>query len=334
VFEYDGKSTRSEVVSEEAITNAIINVSRQGEKTIYFTQGHGEPDIDASGETGYSEAKAGLEKLSFKVKKAILFQEAAVPKDAAAVIVAGPQKPLLEKELYLLGNYLEKDRGRLLLLLDPDQGAELKPLLKKFGLVLEDNVVVEVDPLSQFMGGNYFMPVVAKYPEHAITKNFGYATMFPMARGLARISPAPAGVSVDFLASTSPDSWGETRYQDEIKTEKITKNPEDRVGPVDIAAACEAGGGDQRSRLVVVGDSDFALNKYYMFQANSNFFNNAVSWLAEEKDLIAIAPKVTAPRIVSLTQSGGRLVFFYTMVILPLLVFAAGIGIWLYRRKL
>jgi len=334
VFEYDGKSTRSEVVSEEAITNAIINVSRQGEKTIYFTQGHGEPDIDASGETGYSEAKAGLEKLSFKVKKAILFQEAAVPKDAAAVIVAGPQKPLLEKELYLLGNYLEKDRGRLLLLLDPDQGTELKPLLKKFGLVLEDNVVVEVDPLSQFMGGNYFMPVVAKYPEHAITKNFGYATMFPMARGLARISPAPAGVSVDFLASTSPDSWGETRYQDEIKTEKITKNPEDRVGPVDIAAACEAGGGDQRSRLVVVGDSDFALNKYYMFQANSNFFNNAVSWLAEEKDLIAIAPKVTAPRIVSLTQSGGRLVFFYTMVILPLLVFAAGIGIWLYRRKL
>jgi ABC-type uncharacterized transport system involved in gliding motility auxiliary subunit len=335
VFEYNGKSTRSEEVSEEAITNAIINVSRQGEKTIYFTQGHGEPDIDASGESGYSEAKAGLEKLSFKVKKVILFQEAGVPKDAAVVIVVGPQKPLLEKERFLLENYLEKDRGRLMLLVDPDQGAELKPLLKKFGLALEDNVVVEVDPLSQFMGGNYFMPVVAKYPEHPITKNFGYATMFPLARGLARVTPPPEGVTVDFLASTSPDSWGETHYQDEIKTEKITKNPEDRSGPVDIAAACEApAGGGTKSRLVVIGDSDFALNKYYTFQANSNFFNNAVSWLAEEKDLIAIAPKVTAPRIVNLTQSGGRLVFFYTMVILPLLVFAAGIGIWLYRRKL
>jgi ABC-type uncharacterized transport system involved in gliding motility auxiliary subunit len=334
VFEYDGKSTRSEEVSEEAITNAIINVTRQGEKAIYFTQGHGEPDIDAGDETGYSEAKAGLEKLSFKAKKLILFQEASVPGDAAAVIVAGPQKPLLEKELYLLENYLEKAHGRLMLLVDPDQGAELKPLLKKFGLALEDNVVVEVDPLSQFMGGNYFMPVVAKYPEHAITKNFGYATMFPMARGLARVTPPPAGVTVDFLASTSPDSWGETNYREEIKTEKITKNPEDRGGPVDIAAACEAGQGERKARLVVIGDSDFALNKYYSFQANSNFFNNCVSWLAEEKDLIAIAPKVTAPRIVSLTQSAGRLIFFYTMVILPLLVFAAGIGIWLYRRKL
>jgi len=334
VFEYNGKSTRGEEVSEEAITNAIINVSRQSEKTIYFTQGHGEPDPEGSGETSYSEAKAGLEKLSFKVKKLVLFQEAAVPKDAAAVIVAGPQKPLLEKEIYLLENYLEKNQGRLLLLLDPNEGAELKPLLKKFGIELEDDIVVEIDPLSQFMGGNYFMPVVAKYPEHAITKNFGYATMFPLVRGLARLTPLPAGVTVDFLAATSPNSWGETNYETESKTEKITRNPEDKAGPVDIAAACEAGSGDQKSRLVVCGDSDFALNKYYSFQANSNFFNNAVSWLSEEKDLIAIAPKVTTPRTVSLTQSGGRLVFFYTLVILPLLVFAAGIGTWLFRRKL
>ena len=77
-----------------------------------------------------------------------------------------------------------------------------------------DGIVVEVDPLSQFMGGSYFMPVVAKYPEHAITKGFGYATLFPLARGLARVTPAPAGVRVDFLAATSPNSWGETRYAD------------------------------------------------------------------------------------------------------------------------
>jgi ABC-type uncharacterized transport system involved in gliding motility auxiliary subunit len=334
VFEYGGKSTRSEEVSEEAITNAIINVSRQGEKTIYFTQGHGEPDIDSTEETGYSTAKAGLEKLSFKVKKLVLFQEAAVPADAAAVVVAGPQKPLFAKELFLLENYIEKKHGRLLLLLDPFTGAELGPLLKKFGLVLENNVAVEIDPLSRLMGGNYFMPVVAKYGEHAITKNFGYATMFPLARGLARVTPLPPGVSVSMLAATSPNSWGETSYETEVKTEKITKNPEDKDGPIDLAAASEAGSGEKMARLVVCGDSDFAQNKYYIFQANGNFFDNAVSWLAEEKDLVAIAPRITAPRTVSLTESAGRLVLFYTLIILPLLVFAAGIGIWLYRRKL
>jgi len=334
VFEYEGKSTRTEEVSEEVITNAIINVSRPSEKTIYFTQGHGEPDLDAASETGYAEVKSGLEKLSFKVKKLVLFQEAAVPGDAAAVVVAGPQKTLFEKELFLLADYLEKKQGRVLLLVNPFEGAELKPLLKKFGLVLEDNVVVDIDPLSRLMGGNYFMPVIAKYPEHAITRDFGYATMFPLCRGLAKLTPAPAGVAVNFLAATSANSWGETQYETEIKTEKITKHPEDKSGPLDIAAAIEAGNGEKKSRLVVVGDSDFVQNKYYMFQANGNFFNNAISWLAEEKDLIAIAPKITTPKMVNLTESSGRLVFFYTLIILPLLVFIAGIGIWLYRRKL
>lgn len=334
VFEYEGKSTRSEEATEEAITNAIVKVTRRTEKTVYFIQGHGEPGGGDTGEAGYSEARSGLEKLSYKVKDLVLFQEPSVPADAAALVVAGPRKPLLAKELILLENYLDQRRGRLLLLLDPGQGAELKPLLAKRGLALEENVVVDADPLSQFMGGSYVMPVVAKYPEHAITRGFGYATMFPLARGVARLAPAPAGATVDFLAATSPESWGETRYEAEARTERIAKDPEDKAGPIDIAAAAEAVAGDGKSRLVLVGDSDFALNQYYFFQANGSFFNNAVSWLAEEQDLIAIPAKVTAPRTISLTQGAGRLAFFYSLVILPLLVFAAGIAIWLYRRKL
>jgi len=197
---------------------------------------------------------------------------------------------------------------------------------------------VEVDPLSRFMGGDYFMPVVAKYPEHEITRNFGYATLFPMTRSLAKLTPAPKDVSVELIAATSANSWGETNYQEEVKTEKISKNPEDQGGPLDIAAAMEVSSGatavDKKGRAVVVGDSDFASNKYYYFQANGNFFGNIVSWLAQEGDLIAIAPKTTAPRMVQMTESSGRLVFFYTLVILPLLIFIFGIAIWLYRRKL
>jgi len=335
VFEYDKKDTRIEETSEEAITNAMIKVSRVEEKTIYFIQGHGEPDMEKTEKTGFSEVKNNLEKLSYKVKKLYLFQEADVPENAAALVVAGPQKPLFEKETYLIENFIFKRHGRVLLMINPFEGNELKPLLGKLGLTLEDNVVVEVDPLSRFMGGDYFMPVVAKYPEHAITKNFGYATMFPLCRGLAKVSPLPKDVTVDLMASTSPSSWGETNYEAEMKTKKITKGPEDKNGPVDIAAAIEISGmGTQKGRVVVCGDSDFATNEYYSFQANGNFFNNIIAWLAEEGDLIAIAPKTTAPKTLRLTESGSQLIFFYSLIILPLLVFIAGIGIWLYRRKL
>jgi len=331
VLEYGNKDTRIEEVSEEALTNAIIKVSRLQEKTIYFTQGHGEPDIAKSDEAGYSEVKSNLEKLAFKVKSIFLFQEAAIPADAAALVVAGPQKPLFEKELFLIDDFTFKKNGRLLLMLNPGEGHELKPLLRKLGVELEDNVVVEVDPLSRFMGGDYFMPVVAKYGEHAITRNFNYATMFPLARGLAKMSPPPKEVTVTMIASSSANSWGETNYESEIKTKKISKNPPDKEGPLDMMAAVEFTAG---ARVVVIGDSDFVLNKYYNFQANGNLFTNTISWLAEESDLVAIAPKTTTPRTLSLTQSSSRLIFFYTIIILPLLIFIAGIGIWLYRRKL
>ncbi len=48
---------------------------------------------------------------------------------------------------------------------------------------------------------------------------------------------------------------------------------------------------EQKTRLVVVGDSEFANNLYYSAQGNGNLFMNIISWLAEEEDLIAIRAK-------------------------------------------
>ncbi len=172
------------------------------------SRGTASPPSGDSGETGYSEAKTGLEKLSFKVKEA-----GPVPGGGRARGRGGRDrrraaKAASRKRDIPAGRLPRKGAGRLLLLLDPYQGAELKPLLAKYGLALEDNIVVEVDPLSQFMGGSYFMPVVAKYPEHAITKGFGYATLFPLARGLARVTPPPRRRARGFPRRHQPQLLG------------------------------------------------------------------------------------------------------------------------------
>ncbi len=46
-----------------------------------------------------------------------------------------------------------------------------------------------------------------------------------------------------------------------------------------------------KARLVVFGDSDFASNTYLGLSGNNDLFLNAVSWMAEEADLIAIRAK-------------------------------------------
>jgi ABC-type uncharacterized transport system involved in gliding motility auxiliary subunit len=333
VFEYGIKETRIEEVSEEAVTNAIIKVTRKEDKIIYFLQGHGEPDPNKKSDSGYSIVKTNLENLSYRVKNLWLVQEKSFPKDISALVVAGPRKPLFDKEIQLIEDYIFKNRGRVFFLINPGEGNELKPLFSRLGIHLENDTIV--DTVSTVMGGDYFMPVVARYPEHAITKNFNYATFFPLTRSLSKVSPMPKHIEVSIIAATSPNSWGEVNYEVESKTDRIIKNPQDKAGPLDIIAAITVSGEeDSQTRVVISGDSDFVVDKYYYFSANGNLFNNIISWLAEQGDLVAISPKTSAPSTLHLTKSQSNLLFFYTLIILPVFVFLTGIGIWIYRRRL
>ena len=50
---------------------------------------------------------------------------------------------------------------------------------------------------------------------------------------------------------------------------------------------------DLEGRLVVVGDSDWANNRYLGNFYNEDLFLNIVSWLAGEEELISIRPRRT-----------------------------------------
>jgi hypothetical protein len=52
--------------TEEGITNALIHVLT-GQKSIYFTQGHGEHDPGSSEDMGYSSAKQQMGNENFQV---------------------------------------------------------------------------------------------------------------------------------------------------------------------------------------------------------------------------------------------------------------------------
>ena len=86
------------------------------------------------------------------------------------------------------------------------------------------------------------------------------------------------------------------------------------------------------TRVVVFGDSDFASNAYGGVPGNPNLFANAVSWLAQQENLIAIRPKAPDDRRVTMTARQQQLVALTSIVVMPALVFAAGIYTWWRRR--
>jgi ABC-type uncharacterized transport system involved in gliding motility auxiliary subunit len=99
-----------------------------------------------------------------------------------------------------------------------------------------------------------------------------------------------------------------------------------------VAASAEPDAPKPESRLVVIGDSDFASNAMVQVGGNSDLFLNAANWLAQQENLIAIRPKSPEDRRLQLTQDQQTRVFWVTLVIIPLLLFGNAFRVYWKRR--
>ena len=327
---YQDKTERFTGIEEQALTNAILKVTKKEIKKLYFLSGHGEPDIDESGEKGFAEVKKALGYETYLVEKVVLAQIESVPEDASVLIVAGPKKSLFSVEIEKIRTYLAEG-GSVLFMLEPQLSQEIKEFLKEWNVEVGDDIII--DRMSKLFGAGYTTPVVSQYEAHEITKKFKYATFFPLACSVRPGSLEKGGYKVLVLAKTSQSSWAETDYKSETVKYDADK---DLLGPVPVAVAAEASktaeGEGAAGRMVVFGDSDFASNQFLHLSGNRDLILNTINWLAKEEDLITIRPKEAEASRVSLSRSEGINIFFLSVVLYPVLLLIIGIFVW-YRRR-
>ena len=75
VFESAEQSFRTTELSEEALTNALVRVTREGKKTVYFLSGHGEHGMEDTQRGGYSAARQALADQGFAVEELLLLRD-------------------------------------------------------------------------------------------------------------------------------------------------------------------------------------------------------------------------------------------------------------------
>jgi ABC-type uncharacterized transport system involved in gliding motility auxiliary subunit len=347
VLEGSGRTQLVTSADEQSITNALVKLSQEGEKVVYFLTGHGERETTDGGKDGYATAKTAIEKESFKVKSLNLLVEAQVPEDAALVVIAGPQKPLLANEIALLRQYL-RHGGRIMVLLEPFADGGMRDLLKSYGFVLAADIVI--DPMSRVFGASPLMPVITQYGFHKITEGFTVACIFPTTRSVDTEEKSPPGIALTELALTSPSGWAETEYQAGFNKDSQFDERKDRKGPMAVAAiaalvgekgSAEAQGNGssgkgpsgREAHLAVFGDCDFASNTYFNLQGNGDFFLNTISFLGQQKDLVTIQQPKSGTVPLTLSRSQERILFWVGLLLMPLVVIALGIAAFQTRRK-
>jgi ABC-type uncharacterized transport system involved in gliding motility auxiliary subunit len=328
VVRLGARSQQVRTPDEQDITSALLKVSREA-KTIYFTSGHNEPSLTGFDGADYGRVAALLEENNYLVQALNLATADAVPENAALVVVAGPKTPLLADEVTRLRAYLEGG-GKALLLIDPGLETGINDVLAPWETRTESMLVVDV---QRSLSGDPLTPVIDRYGFHQITKDLPMVAL-PVAAPIVGpeadepVDPAdPVSAPFTPLARTSEQSWadGSVEEGEELGYDEGLDLP----GPVTLIATIA----DEETRIVIVGDSDFVANDVLSQIENGRYLMlNAVNWLAEEEELIAIGPKTNVPRSIRLTAIQEGAVCFGTLILIPAAIVVAGVAVWLKRR--
>ena len=338
-------SVRVGQFGEAEITNALLRLTQKGSRKVYFLEGHSERQIgaeddaapapgeqapaeSAGGLAGFGRAAAALRNDGHTVEPLLLSIVEDVPEDADTVVIAGPTRPFFDTERAALERYLERG-GALLVMIDPRAQTNLYEDLSRWGAEMGDDVIV--DPM-QSVSGQPTAPVVDRYADpHPVGEKLS-RTVFSMVRSVSIAADYPGLTSLVF---TSDHSWAERDLDEWLKSGRATQDEHDLPGPVPLAVAGtpRLAGGDGTSRIVVVGDSNFATNELIDVLSNRDLFLNSIHWLLGDVERIAVRPNVARASSVSLTDGQLQAVQYLVLFVLPEGIAVVGAVVWWSRRR-
>ncbi len=349
---------------EEQFTGAILSLVAPKVPKVYFVTGHGEASVKGRGMPGRSLAvlKEALKRENIEADDTSLLS-GEVPKDADALVIAGPTAPYAEQEVEALDRYLDRG-GRLLVCLDPllerdgtMRHVRLEKQLARRGVEFRDDLVV--DPSRRLPFFDLSAVYLTDFRSHDVTKGMeGLAVLFPVTRSLG--SGSGDGYTARPIIETTAKGWGETDLAGVLRG-RVDRDDRDHKGPVAVAVVAEARtdeggtagkkkhetsekgaakapGGEKGAesprpwRIVAFGDSDFLTDGQIANAGNLTLALNAFHWLVEQEEALGIPPRAVEQVSLFLSREQLRAIFLLVLVGMPAAAIVLGIVVWRRRR--
>lgn len=287
---------------------------------------------------------------NYAVRPVTLSADSGFPRDLKALIVIGVPDSLSQAQIARLQTFL--DNGSLLLMasgmaLLPDAPlATARPipwnvLLSPYGVSVRSDMVYDLASNAQVAVPTQFGQIRMPYPlwvralsTRASTVNAELDGVLLPWTSTIDTSRAPPGTVTPLFATTRA---GGVRAAEMLlsPTQQFSRDSlAPRLLAVQINAAAKGGAAGPRGRLIVVGSTDFASDRYLRTgDASIVFVQNAVDWLAQDEALIAIRSKDRSPPPLVFTRDATREAVKYGNLIgIPLLLIGVGV-VRLWRRR-
>jgi hypothetical protein len=333
---FNGRSERLKVLSESALSSALLRLSRAGDRVVAFLEGEGERKPDGVANADLGQFGATLKERGIRSVNLALAATGKVPDNVDLLVIANPRVALAGPVALEIVDYVERG-GSLLWLLEADEDDGLDALAEALSIRVLPGVIV--DGAGQAFGiQDPSFVAVNRYPDHPIDSGFDLGTLFPQPVALAQLAPP----RWDFKAilRSSAQSWNETGHipkagepAGDVRYDGVDG---EISGPLDFGFAMtrlSPRPGAREQRVVVVGDGDFLSNSYLGNGGNREFGTRIFDWLLADDALIDVPEPTAADREIKLSETALTLLSFGFLIGLPLLLIASGLLIWRRRRR-
>lgn len=302
---------------ENAITQALLRLLK-GRKTIYFVVGEGEQSVTNDKARGLSSLKKEVERLFYDVQEIHLESEM-LPKEAAGVVVIGPEKPLSERVQEKLWQYYDGG-GRLFVAFDPLNDANPNAFLTRYGLAYEKGIIHQEQSVLANMGSHVITGLITDQA-HPLMKEMESTSpvMFYVAGALKKLAEEGTAKILIQSPKTSALRNGYT------KQDKLIKE-----GPFPLFVEVT---GKNGGVMFASSDSDIFANQFLYQHANPHFMFNLFSYISKDEDIVGKSTPSNKPQFL-ITDIQFKIYIGLFIIPLPILLFSAGTFLWFRRRWL
>jgi len=331
-------------LGEQAFTAALLDVTRPGRQKIFFLTGHGEMNLaDTDPIRGLSLLRDELTLRNFEVSLFnLVSDDRALLRDAALLVVAGPQGRYSAAEQEILRRTLSTQAGRVLALLPPAVPHGLDDLLDDWGVLADDVLVLDEGPEGRSDTGDLILyPTATGHP----VVEFLSTNKIPLRFGPARSVRADPGRSLDPglnvipLIVTSATAWGERTYRPREQTPVF--DPATDLPPrlaVGTASERVTARGNlpfsiRGGRLVVFGGADWAANGRLAAGGNLSLLLASINWLVDRDTQLTLPPRPIERLQLPLTTAQLGNLRLTLLFALPALAASLGLLVAWSRRR-
>jgi gliding-associated putative ABC transporter substrate-binding component GldG len=322
---------------EYSLSSAIKKLSTSNKPTIGFVQGQGEPSMNSMQQTLQSlQVLYNIENVNLN--------EAISPNNFKSLVLVAPQDSFKENELQLLDSYLKRG-GNLFIAINRVDGdlnsatgkeltTGLETWLMKKGIHIDNKFLVDascsnVTVMQQQGTFSFssqikfpFIPLINKFSDHPASSGLETVVLqfaSPISfNGDTAIKYKPMAYSSDRVGLLSPPLY--------FDIQKRWNNSDFPFSKLVVAASFEGPiAGTSNSKMVVIGDGDFAINgegkqARQINPDNVNLMVNSIDWLSDDTGLIGLRTKGITNRPLDQIDDGKKAFLKYFNFLLPILL--------------